>query len=161
MALPLGIFQRSSDSEASDRWLLFYKIWRINMGTGRVAEVDSMGYSKTAVIEARVDIRDLANFAKHIIDGGDTIQSKSDLVWRAFRSISMSLEADGQVLFQSTEEAIGYMDSIGLTKTNRPGRGGRPMNTFTLAKRIQVERSAEGAAPSVDDLVAMIKSGRV
>ena len=112
----------------------------------------------TAVLEARVDVRDLANFAKFLIESGEQVASRSDLVWKAFRSITESLKADGQPLFTTTEEALEYMASLGIGSMNRPGRGSRPMNSFTLAKAVEGERGKE---MTVDQLVELIKKGGV
>jgi len=126
------------------------------MGIGQTAREDTAGHSKTAVIEARVDIRDLANFARFIIDSGDHITSRSDLVWRAFRSITESLRLAGQTIFDTTEEAHSYVIGLGLGSMNRSGRGGRPMNSFTLAKKIEHEaKSRDGV--TVEELMEVAK----
>ena len=108
----------------------------------------------TAVLEARVDVRDLANFAKFLVDSGEQVVSRSDLVWKAFRSITESLKATSQPLFTTTEEAMEYMASLGIGSMNRPGRGSRALNSFTLAKTVEAERGNE---LTVDELVKMIK----
>ena len=125
---------------------------------GQTAKEDNAGYSKTAVIEARVDVRDLANFARFLIESGNTPTSRSDLVWKAFRSITETLQMAGQKTFETTEEAHSYMISLGIGSMNRPGRGGRPMNAFTLARKVEKEGLCGtprllGEATSVEELI--------
>ena len=116
----------------------------------------------TAVIEARVDVRDLATFAKFLLANGGIIKSRSDLVWQAFRSITESLASTGVDPFQSTEDAYAYMQGLGIGSTNRAGRAGRKMNTFTLAKTIEAEagiagNTTPGAMVSLDELAIIAR----
>jgi hypothetical protein len=132
------------------------------VGNNREVLVMSIGQEskmeRTAVVEARVDVRDLANFARFLVTSGDRIATRSDLIWRAFRSITESLKVAGVPCFQSTEEAHSYMISLGIGTMNRLGRGGRAMNSFTLSKVVERE-SLSGVAEktiedmSVDDLI--------
>ena len=127
------------------------------MGIGQTAKMDAAGHSRTAVVEARVDVRDLATFARFLVDSGDTIQSRSDLIWRAFRSIAETLASSGHHTYTDTEEALAYLISLGLGSMNRKGRGGRPMNAFSLAKKVEQEQQIAGMqrAVSVEELVKL------
>ena len=107
--------------------------------------------SKTAVVEARVDIRDLATCASFLIRGGIKINSRSDLIWRIVRSMAATLEESREQTFASTEEAMGYMAVLNLGSWNRLGPGGRPMNGANLSKVVEKERLEEFTKGSISN----------
>lgn len=114
------------------------------MPIGQESRPDAFGAVRTAVLEARVDVRDLANFAHYLLNHGEAIKSRSDIIWKAFRSITETLKQDGgNRIFESTSDALEFMTSLGLGSMNRAGRGGRPLNQFTLARQVERENSLD------------------
>lgn len=113
------------------------------MPIGQESKPTADGFVRSAVIEARVDVRDLASFARYLLSNGELVKSRSDIVWRAFRSIYETLRLSKEPVFESTTDALAFMEHLGLGSTNRPGRGGRPMNQFTLARQAERENSLD------------------
>lgn len=87
---------------------------------------------RDAVIEARLDSRDLATCAKHLTTTcGINISSNSELIWLISQ---LAVYAIGGNEFEEISEARAYLTSIGLDKLNRSGR-----NKATLQRALQVE----------------------
>jgi hypothetical protein len=124
-----------------------------------------MPADKTAVIEARVDMRDLATCVRWLIDGGVQLHSRSDAVWRIFRSMAETIKTQGDYAYTSTEEALGYMTALQMGSWNRSGRSGRPMGATTLTKTIVAERLEtipdDTIVKDADYWKNLIKSGKV
>ena len=100
--------------------------------------------SKTAVLEARVDLRDLAICARYFTERQLVAKSKSELLNIVISAFAEVAKQHGTVPFESTEEALGYMYSINLGPVNRIKRDGeRRGNVLTLAKAIADERLLE------------------
>jgi len=128
---------------------------------------------KTAVLEARVDMRDLASCANFFITSGQRPKTKSELVYMILTSFSITAQKQGAREFQSTEEAMGYMEEQGFGPVNRIKREGRRANIKTLGEVIASERSLEGSTmelgqiaggnttETVEDLMRLIKTGVV
>ena len=80
---------------------------------------------KSAVVEARVDVRQLATIAKGLLEHYRTIpRSKSELV-RLGLEIAAGHVAHHTEPFESTIEALEYLNKLGLNKMNRSGRNAR------------------------------------
>lgn len=96
----------------------------------------------TAVVEARVAHTTLATCAKWLLSDGRRIGSRSDLIRQILETVEATIIRDGGDYFRETEQAIAFLSNeVGLC--NRSGRGGRPMNAFSLAKKIEQERGRE------------------
>jgi hypothetical protein len=98
---------------------------------------------KTVVIEARVDARDLAACAAFLIREGSRPTSRSDLVWRCIKTLAQSIPPE--LWFETTEEAYGYLISLGLGSMNR-----NRSNLPTLSKVIARERALETSSTPLE-----------
>jgi hypothetical protein len=99
---------------------------------------------KTAVIEGRVDIRELATCADYFITQGIPALNKSDLMFRVLTTFAHAAMQQGAKRFESTEEALGYMFEVGLGPVNRViDRKGRRAGNFALSKAMMEERDGE------------------
>jgi len=107
--------------------------------------------NKTAVIEGRIDLRDLASCADYFIKQGMGAENKSDLLYKIVTTFARASQAQGSQVFTSTEEALGYMHDIGLGPVNRIKYKERRANAFTLSKVINAERAME-EAPSKEEI---------
>ena len=123
-----------------------------------------MESNKTAVIEGRLDMRDLATCADFFIQEESPAKSRSDLLYKIVASFARSAATHhGSREFSATEEAMSFLSSLGLGSMNRY-KGGKASNLFTLERVIREERegmSREKKNVSVDDLVNMVKTGKV
>jgi hypothetical protein len=113
-------------------------------------DMEVIRLGKTAVIEGRVDMRDLASCADYFIKQGMPAANKSDLMFRVLTTFAHAAVEQGARRFESTEEALGYMFEIGLGPVNRLKLEGRRANNFTLSRAITEERGLE---PDNSDLV--------
>lgn len=118
--------------------------------------------SKTAVCEARIDLRDLATCADFFIMMGQRPRTKSELVYMSLTAFAAAARRQGAKEFSSTEEALGYMEEQGFGTISRIKKDERRANVQTLSNAIAIERMQEGLLdmkeePSVDDLVNLIK----
>lgn len=105
----------------------------------------------TAVVEARVAHTTLATCAKWLLADGRHITSKSDLIRQILETVEATIIRDGGDFFRETEQALAFLaNEVGLC--NRPGRGGRPMNAFSLAKRVEQERGMEMSVTDFKDM---------
>lgn len=104
--------------------------------------------NRTAVVEARVDLRDLATCAKFLVEHGSIPTSRSDLVWRIVSSMAQTLAMSGEQHFVSTESAMGYLDQFSFGSWNRTNRSGRPMNIKVLSQALDAERGQEAMLSS-------------
>lgn len=124
-----------------------------------------MPSGKTAVVEARVDMRDLATCVRWLIDGGVQLHSRSDAVWRIFRSMAETIKVQGDYAYTSTEEALEYMTALQMGSWNRAGRSGRPMGAMSLTKTIVAERLEsipdDTIVKDTDYWTELVKSGKV
>jgi hypothetical protein len=101
---------------------------------------------KTAVIEGRVDVRDLATCADYFIKQGIPATSKSDLMFKVLTTFAHASWEQGARKFTGTEEAVGYMQEVGLGQVNRiKGENGRRANSWTLIKALKEEGGDEFA----------------
>ena len=100
--------------------------------------------SKTAVIEGRLDLRDLASCADYFVKNNMPATSRSDLLYKIVATFANAAQAQGSRAFTSTEDALAFMTSLNIGMMNRTKREGRLANAFTLAKVIKSERSMEG-----------------
>ena len=131
---------------------------------------------KTAVVEGRVDVRDLATCADYFIQQGLPAQNKSDLMFRIITTFAHGSLAQGARRFESTEEALGFMFEIGLGPVNRvvDKRSGRRANSWTLSNAIAEENRAdshkqmpsdeefrEAAKIAMRNVQAMIDEGKI
>jgi hypothetical protein len=99
---------------------------------------------KTAVIEGRVDMRDLATCADYFITQEIPAVNKSDLMFRVITTFAHAASQQGARKFESTEEAMGYLFEIGLGPVNRIiDRKGRRAGNLTLSKALMEERNGE------------------
>jgi len=95
----------------------------------------------TAVVEARVDIRDLASCAAYFINECRPPTSRSDLIWLCIRLLADSVQ--DKYPRMSTEEAHGYLSGLNLGSFHRKGRKGELRGLVNLTKAIETERRAE------------------
>ena len=117
---------------------------------------------KTAVVEARVDMRDLATCVKYLIDNGVRLNSRSDAIWRVFRTMAETIEKQGDFVFDRTETALEFLTTLQMGSWNRMGRTGKPMGGVKLTQAVMSERvTTTDTEPSVADFIDMIKSGEV
>jgi hypothetical protein len=98
---------------------------------------------KTAVIEGRVDVRDLATCADYFIKQGMPAENKSDLMFKVLTTFAHASWQQGARKFETTEEALGFMFEIGLGPVNRMKLEGRRANNWTMSQAIMQERSSE------------------
>ncbi len=103
--------------------------------------------SNTAVIEGRIDIRDLATCADYFMQQDIKLFNKSSLLRRIVITFAHAAETQGARHFESTEEALGFLFDAGLGPVNRivDSRGKRS-GSFTLANTIRLESSRESIA---------------
>lgn len=97
----------------------------------------------TSVIEARIDIRYLARLAEGAIALDIEFSSKGELIRRSLETYVQVLVQNGYVSSPETlsvEEALGYLNNLGLFNLNRSGRGVK-----ALSRQIEMERTAERA----------------
>lgn len=106
--------------------------------------------SKTAVIEGRIDMRDLATCADYMASIGLTATSRSDLMYKIVASFAKAAIEQGAQEFTSTEEALSYLTMMGFKSVNRPKRPERMANSFTLSKVIAAERGMEASSINVE-----------
>jgi hypothetical protein len=78
--------------------------------------------TRDAVIEGRLDSRDLANCASFLTSKGIVLHSNSELIYFITQ---IAVHAIGSGVERSTQEAREYLASIGLDNMNRSGRGKR------------------------------------
>jgi len=96
-----------------------------------------MPVQRDAIIEGRLDSRDLATCAEYLLDKGCVINSNSELMYLITQ---LAIFAIGVEKERTTQEARDYLTSIGLTNLNRSGKGKR-----TLQRVLQGENlSADG-----------------
>jgi hypothetical protein len=99
---------------------------------------------KTAVIEGRVDIRELATCADYFKAQGIPALNKSDLMFRVLTTFAHAAIQQGARKFESIEGALGYMFEIGLGPVNRViDKKGRRAGNFALSKGLMEERGGE------------------
>lgn len=103
-----------------------------------------MGVENTAVVECRVPMVVLATCVRYVVEQGYSVRSRSDAIRYVLEIMAATIQQTTDIHFTSTEEAMEYMQNLGLGVWNRSGRGGRPMGVTTLAKVIERERSMEG-----------------
>lgn len=106
--------------------------------------------SKTAVIEGRIDMRDLATCADYMIKSGISATSRSDLLYKVVASFAQAAIEQGALEFDSTESALAYLNMLGFKSLNRPKRPERMANAFTLSKVIGAERGMEVSSINVE-----------
>lgn len=104
---------------------------------------------KTAVIEGRLDMRDIATCASFFLLRGMPATSRSDLLYKTVATFAEAAKKQGAESFDTTEEALGYLTNLGLGLMNRVKAEGRRANNFTLANTIAQERSMESAMENV------------
>jgi len=93
-----------------------------------------------ATVEARVRPTTLATLAEWMERNGYPARNKSELVRQALEVLEGHLVATGQATrIESTEQALEYLDEIGLTGFNRNRRGQR-----ALMQQLQREEQMEG-----------------
>lgn len=127
-----------------------------------------MESNKTAVIEGRLDIRDVATCADFLISVGNRATSKSDLLYKVVTSFANSAAQHHEAKrFEYTDDAVLFLEEVGLGSMNRAKiRGKRGANAFTLDRTLMEERgrmpiTAEKSGASVDDFINLIKDGKV
>jgi hypothetical protein len=99
---------------------------------------------KTAVVEGRVDVKDLATCADYFIKQNLAADTKSDLVYKIITTFAHACVKQGATEFASSEAALGYLFNAGLGPVNRiKHKDGRRANNFTLSKAIASERQCE------------------
>jgi hypothetical protein len=92
---------------------------------------------RDAIIEGRLDSRDLATCAEYLLGKGCSINSNSELMYLITQ---LAIFAIGETKERTTQEAREYLASIGLTNMNRSGKGKR-----TLQRVLQTENlTADG-----------------
>ena len=70
---------------------------------------------KTAVMEARVDMRSLASVTRYLISRGYNVSTKSSLIRTALEMFTIVLRNNRlEEGFISTADALNYMNSVGL-----------------------------------------------
>jgi SpoVK/Ycf46/Vps4 family AAA+-type ATPase len=94
---------------------------------------------KTAVIEGRLDVRDLATCADYFIMQGEPATSKSNLMSRVLTTFAFAASTQGARAFEETEDALSYLFSVGLGPVNRMIRG-KPAGQFSLSKTVEKEK---------------------
>ena len=113
--------------------------------------------NKTAVIEGRLDMRDLASCADFLILEKIAPFNKSDLLYKIVATFAKSaVEHHGVKQYTSTADALNHLQELGLGSMNRP-KEGRASNALTLHKAIESEKGDT----SEDYWTDLIKSGKV
>ena len=96
---------------------------------------------KDALMESRLDSRDIATCAKYLVEHGATINSNSELLWLITQ---LAVYAIGHNEFETTQDARDYLSTLGITKLNRSGK-----NKETLHKALQKDTlKADGFDPN-------------
>lgn len=103
---------------------------------------------KTAVLEGRCDLRDLAACAYFMIEKGATPHTKSELFYLCVETLANACVKSGGKRFDTNEEAHAYFLSIGLGPIVR-NKGDRRMGLIDLSKAIEHERK-EGKEPDLE-----------
>jgi hypothetical protein len=117
---------------------------------------------KTAVIEGRVDVRDLATCADYFLSQGMPATSKSDLMFKVLTTFAHASMQQGAKTFESTEDAVGYLYQIGLGSANRQKMGkGRQANHFTLSKALLEEGKSGEFADLAQAALASMSSADI
>lgn len=104
------------------------------------SELSALSNNRTAVIEARVDIRILARLAELLSELQTPARSKSELVRQALSLLVEILVENKRILppeALSTGDALSRLSQLGLGSVNRSGR-----NFRVLAKAIELEDTA-------------------
>lgn len=108
---------------------------------------------RTFTLEARVDIRDFATFARFLEKNGVQVRSKSQVVAEALAFVSSVLEQNGKAQrFVSSEDARNFLNELELTGQSRQ------KTLLNLARQIELETSVgieiqQAAEPTTDELV--------
>jgi hypothetical protein len=106
---------------------------------------------KTAVIEIRCDLRDLATCASYYVKNKVPIGSKSSLGSMVVSDFAQAAMNQGAKAFASTSDALMYMSGLGLGPVNRvKDKGGKRANSLVLSKAIKIEEDIEGAGNYID-----------
>ena len=72
--------------------------------------------AKNVTIEARVELESLAYMARYLQSIGMPATSKSDLVYKSLKvAVHAALKSSQEDIFRSTEEALQYLERIGLS----------------------------------------------
>jgi hypothetical protein len=125
---------------------------------------DSMSENKTAVIEARLDMRDLAACADFLVAQGIAPRSKSDLLYKIVATFAKSaIDNHAVQKYEMTAEALAHLQDLGLGSMNRMLADGRRANSFTLSKTVADEEvsGSVGLDNNTDYWKNLIKSGKV
>lgn len=94
---------------------------------------------KTAVIEGRLDVRDLASCLDYFVMLGDPPTSKSNLMFKVLTTFAHAAMEQGAKKFEETEDALAYLFAMGLGPVNRTIRG-KQAGSFTLSKTVEQEK---------------------
>lgn len=92
--------------------------------------------TRDAVIEGRLDSRDLANCASFLTGKGIVLHSNSELLYFITQ---IAVHAIGGGVERSTQEARDYLASIGLDNMNRSGRGKRVLQSVLQTENLMAD----------------------
>ena len=112
---------------------------------------------KTAVLEARVDIRHLATCAAYFEKRGAPASSKSDLLYGICSALASAIgREEGYKVFESYEEAHDYMMAVGLGPLARR-KGKYVSGQRELSQAIGGERGGDKEYDAEDEMRKHIK----
>ncbi len=124
-----------------------------------IIKLGEMIMSNTAVIEGRIDVRDLATCADYFMKQGMTAMNKSSLLRQVVTVFADAAASQGAKAFETTEEALGFLFNIGLGPVNRViDNRGKRAGSFTLAQTIRTERGSEVFADLAREAVRRMDS---
>ena len=95
-----------------------------------------MQVQRDAIIEGRLDSRDLATCAEYLLDKGCVINSNSELMYLITQ---LAIFAIGETKERTTQEARDYLTSIGLTNLNRSGKGKRTLQRVLQGENLTAD----------------------
>jgi hypothetical protein len=118
---------------------------------------------KTAVIEGRVDARDLATCADYFIKQGMAPTSKSDLMFKVLTTFAHASYQQGAKQFNTTEEAIGFLFNSGLGSVNRmiDKKKNKRANEWTLSQALLEEGKSGEFADLAQAALASMSSADI
>lgn len=112
---------------------------------------------KTAVLEARVDIRHLATCAAFFERKGAPATSKSDLLYSICSAMASAIKREeGYKVFESYEEACDYLNAVGLGPMTRK-KGKYVSGQRELSQAIGLERGGDNEYDAETEMKEQMK----
>lgn len=124
--------------------------------------------AREVVIEARVEAQDLACIAKFLMDKGQVPRSRSELVYRAVAIAVFAIVRLEGWRPDTVQEAVTFLDNIGLGTMNRSGRGLTNLHRSLQEEALRLDgfdpsyasgpRRSRGTETSQGEILDMVKS---